>query len=629
MSFADIRERALLEWNDFQDPGKARILIGTGTCGRAAGADKVLSVIRETMSDLGIEATVSETGCIGLCYAEPLVELQKPDGPRVLYGNVTKESIGPLLTGFFRDDDLNAPLALATTSDVPAEGIPSLNELPMLKPQVRVVLKNCGVIDPGNINHYIARGGYEGLNKALQMEPEQVIEEVKASGLRGRGGAGFPTALKWGFCRQTPSDSKYMICNADEGDPGAFMDRSVIESDPHAVLEGMVIAAVAIGAEHGYIYVRAEYPLAIQRLEAAIAQAREHNLLGDGILGSDANFDVKIKKGAGAFVCGEETAMLASIEGDRGMPSSRPPFPAQSGLYGKPTNINNVETLANVPAILRDGSDKYSAYGTEASRGTKTFALAGKVSRTGLVEVPLGISVRDIVFGIGGGIPDGRAFKAVQTGVPSGGCIPESLLDLAVDYEALKDVGAMMGSGGLIVMDDRTCMVDVARYFTDFLVGESCGKCIPCREGVKHMLDILTDICEGKGDETSIETLERLAVGVKNGSLCALGGTAPNPVLSTLKYFREEYETHIRDGKCAAGVCKSLTTFKVSDALCKGCGRCVSDCPTGAITGEKKAIHVLDQSKCTVCGICYDVCPFDAVEVDMNSTRKEYAAVND
>jgi NADH-quinone oxidoreductase subunit F len=613
LNFEDIRKRALQEWQEFQDPGKARILIGTGTCGRAAGADQILEVIQKTIAEQGIEATVSETGCIGLCYAEPLVELQKPNGPRVLYGNLTEESIGPLLTDFFSGDDLNTSMALATTSAVSADGIPPLNELPMLKPQVRVVLKNCGVIDPENIDHYIARGGYAGLDKALQMEPEQIVAEVKASGLRGRGGAGFSTGTKWEFCRRAQSDIKYMICNADEGDPGAFMDRSVIESDPHAVLEGLIIAAIAIGAEQGYIYVRAEYPLAIQRLETAMEQARQNDLLGDHILGSDLNFHLQIKKGAGAFVCGEETALLASIEGTRGMPRSRPPFPAQSGLYGKPTNINNVETLANLPFILREGSDTFSAQGTQKSRGTKTFALAGKVTRTGLVEVPLGISVRDIVFGIGGGIPGGKEFKAVQTGGPSGGCIPAELLDTPVDYEKLAEAGAIMGSGGLVVMDEDTCMVEIAQYFVKFTQEESCGKCVPCRLGTHQMLQILKDITRGSGDLEDIALLQEIGQSVKLGSLCGLGQTAPNPVLTTIRYFLDEYEAHINDRTCPAGACEQMLSYSILLDKCVGCGVCLRACPVDAITGEKKEPHLLDQAQCIKCGACFDLCKFEAV----------------
>ena len=613
MKYEELKKRAAAQWAEFEDPARARILIGTGTCGRAAGAEQILRSIRAILARLDIRATVSETGCIGLCYAEPLVEMQQPDGPRVLYGGVQEDMLEQLLTDFFRNGDPRPDVALATTSAARVDGIPALYELPMLRPQVRVVLRNCGIIDPESLEHYIARGGYEGLRGALRMEPEQVIEEVKSSGLRGRGGAGFPTGVKWEFCRRAPGEQKYMICNADEGDPGAFMDRSVIESDPHAVLEGMLIAAYAIGAGQGYVYVRAEYPLAVERLEKAIAQAEACGLLGDGILDAGFNFRLRIKKGAGAFVCGAETAMLASLEGRRGTPRPRPPFPAHSGLYDCPTNINNVETLANVPVILRAGSAQFASHGTADSRGTKTFALAGKVCRTGLVEVPLGISLRQIVFEIGGGIPDGRAFKAVQTGGPSGGCIPANLLDLPVDYQRLAEVGAIMGSGGMVVMDEDTCMVDIARYFVDFTQKESCGKCVPCRLGTRQMLQILQDITSGKARAPDLALLREVGEAVKAGSLCGLGQTAPNPVLTTLRYFREEYDAHVIDGCCPAHVCAGLLSFRVDAEKCVGCTACAKVCPVNAITGKRKKTHTIDQTICISCGACFEVCKFDAV----------------
>jgi NADH:ubiquinone oxidoreductase subunit F (NADH-binding) len=445
------------------------------------------------------------------------------------------------------------------------------------------------------------------------MKPEQVIEEVKTSGLRGRGGAGFPTGQKWEFCRKATGTPKYLICNADEGDPGAFMDRSVLESDPHSVLEGMALAAYAIGAEHGYIYCRAEYPLALERLDLAIRQATEHNLLGDNILGSGFNLHLKIKMGAGAFVCGEETALMASIEGRRGMPRTRPPFPANQGLFGKPTTINNVETLANLPPILAKGGAWYAGFGTEKSKGTKTFALAGKVDRTGLIEVPMGITLKEIVFDIGGGSPIGKKIKAVQTGGPSGGCIPAELFDLPVDYERLAAVGSIMGSGGMVVLDENTCMVDVARYFLEFTKNESCGKCAPCRLGTRQMHEILTDICAGRGRPGDIELLEEIGAAVRKGSLCALGGTAPNPVLTTIQHYRHEYEQHIQDQRCFAGVCKALITYSINAETCNGCRVCATNCPQHAITGEKKQPHALNVELCIKCGICYEMCKFDAV----------------
>ncbi|MFQ6122720.1 MAG: NADH-quinone oxidoreductase subunit NuoF, partial [Dehalococcoidales bacterium] len=517
-----------------------------------------------TLAQHNLEATITQVGCIGLCYNEPLVDIVKPNRPRICYSNVTPEIIPQLIEDYIINDNPRPDLALGTIGDGSVDGIPKLFELPMLKPQLRIALRNCGIIDPESINQYIARGGYSGLVKALGMTPEEVIEEIKKSGLRGRGGAGFPTGLKWEFCHKSPGKIKYLICNADEGDPGAFMDRSVLEGDPHAVLEGMLIGAYAIGATDGYIYVRAEYPLAIERLKLALQQMEEYGLIGDNILGSDLSFHLKIKEGAGAFVCGEETAMMASIEGKRGMPRPRPPFPAQSGLWGKPTNINNVETWANVSAILQRSGDWYANYGTEKSKGTKTFALAGKINRTGLIEVPMGITLQEIVYEIGGSIPDNKRFKAVQTGGPSGGCLPMSHLNRPVDYESLAEAGAIMGSGGMVIMDEDTCMVDVARYFLSFTQSESCGKCVPCRAGTKQMLDILENISRGRGRLEDIDLLLELSESIKAGSLCALGGTAPNPVLTTIRYFREEYEEHIKRHHCRAAVCRWLVSAPCS-----------------------------------------------------------------
>ncbi|MCW3490090.1 NADH-quinone oxidoreductase subunit NuoF [Dethiobacter alkaliphilus] len=480
--------------------------------------------------------------------------------------------------------------------------------------QKRLVLQNCGVIDPENIDEYLKKDGYEGLKKALKMKDTAIIEEVKKAGLRGRGGAGFPSGVKWEFTYKAKGDKKYVVCNADEGDPGAFMDRSILEGDPHAVIEGMLIAGFAIGADEGYVYCRAEYPLAIKRLRTALEQARERGYLGDNILGTGFNFNLKIKEGAGAFVCGEETALLASIEGERGMPRPRPPFPANSGLWGKPTCLNNVETFANVPYILRDGAEFFASVGTERSKGTKVFALTGKINNTGLAEVPMGMSIRDIIFDIGGGVKDGKAFKAVQIGGPSGGCLPEDHLDLPVDYDSLTKAGAIMGSGGLVVMDETTCMVDLARFFLTFTQNESCGKCTPCREGTKRMLEILERITQGKGEADDIETLEELAYSIKDSSLCGLGQTAPNPVLSTLRYFRQEYEEHINEGKCSAGVCTDLLTYYIDAELCIGCRACTKVCPSEAITGEKKEAHDIIIETCIKCGACIEKCKFDAVK---------------
>ena len=615
MDFEAIRTKAISEWESLGKSTSPVIFIGTATCGRAAGADTVLEAINAALERHKIKANITQVGCLGLCYAEPLVDIIKPGRPRIHYGNLTPELAAQLVEEYLVNDNPHPDLALGTTGNGRLPDIPDLYELPVLKPQVRIALRNCGLIDPENINHYIARGGYRGLTRALEMTPEAVISEVQESGLRGRGGAGFPTGMKWGFCRKAQGEPKYIICNADEGDPGAFMDRSLLEGDPHAVLEGILIGAYAIGANEGYIYIRAEYPLAIERLQLALRQMAEYGLLGDNILGSGFSFHLKIKEGAGAFVCGEETAMIASIEGKRGMPRSRPPFPANSGLWGKPTNINNVETWANVSAILEKGAEWYAGYGTEKSKGTKTFALAGKINRTGLIEVPMGITLKEIIYGIGGGIPNGKRFRAVQTGGPSGGCLPESLLNLPVDYDSLTQAGSIMGSGGLIVLDEDNCIVDTARYFLTFTQTESCGKCVPCRLGTKQMLNILEDITGGKGKPEDIDLLTELSKSVKAGSLCALGGTAPNPVLTTLRYFRDEYEEHIVQKKCRALVCTALTSYYILPDKCQGCLICLRNCPVEAISGDKRMVHVIDQSKCISCGACLEVCPpkFSAV----------------
>ncbi|MGD0795251.1 MAG: NADH-quinone oxidoreductase subunit NuoF [Dehalococcoidales bacterium] len=560
MNYEEIRKKATSQWQALQNGQKPRIFIGTGTCGMAAGAEEILATLRKELESNGLKADIVQVGCIGFCYAEPLIEIIKPGKPGIFYGNLTPSKVSEIVRDYLAGENPRPDLALVCRDNTGVDGIIGFADFPVLKPQARLVLRNCGNIDPEDINHYVANDGYSGLARALKMKPQEIIDELKKSGLRGRGGAGFPTGMKWQFCRDAPGTQKYIICNADEGDPGAFMNRAVLEGDPHTVLEGMVIGAYAIGASEGYIYVRAEYPLAIQRLKVALAQMDKSGFLGENILDSGFNFHIKIKEGAGAFVCGEETAMMASIEGNRGMPRPRPPFPATSGLWGKPTTINNVETWAHAAVIMQKGADWFANYGNEKSKGTKTFSLVGKVQRTGLIEVPLGITLREIVYGIGGGIVGGKKFKAVQTGGPSGGCLPTGFLDSPVDYESLAAAGSMMESGGMVVMDEDNCMVDVARYFLTFIQLESCGKCIPCRWGTKQMLDILNDIVSGKGRPGDIDLLLELADGVKNGSLCALGGTAPNPILTTIRYFRDEYEAHINEKRCPAGACKALLT---------------------------------------------------------------------
>ena len=614
-SLTKIYSKATDEWEALQTSSVPVLYVGAATCGRAAGAGDVIARVQAEIWDKDIDAKLVQVGCLGLCCFEPLVVVQKPGSPQVCYGNVDTDKIARILEKFVLGDDPCAEWALGTMTPGELDGIGKFSEHPMMTRQVRHVLRNCGVINPKDMSHYLARDGYRGFLQALELGPDKTLEEVKKSGLRGRGGAGFPTGQKWQFCRTAPGEAKYVICNADEGDPGAFMDRSIMEGDPYSVLEGMAIGAYVIGAARGYIYARGEYPLAISNLSIAIQKSRSLGLLGDDILGSGFSFDVEIIRGAGAFVCGEETALIASVQGDIGSPRQRPPYPAQAGLWEKPTNINNVETWSNVPAIIRHGGKQFADIGTERSKGTKVFSLVGKVQNTGLVEVPMGTAMREIVYDIGGGPQKKRKFKAVQTGGPSGGCIPESLLDVPVDFDKLQEAGAMMGSGGLIVMDDRTCMVDVAKYFLAFLVDESCGKCTACREGVAQMHNVLVRICQGDGREGDIELLEQLGPYVKETSLCQLGGTAANPVLSTLRYFRDEYETHIHDKKCRAGVCKSLVRFAINAETCKGCGLCLRDCPTKAISGEKKEPHHIDSELCVQCGVCYEDCPFDAVIV--------------
>ncbi len=608
------RESAKKRWSEFFESDKPRILVGAATCGRAAGALDVMEEFKKELSAAGISDKVElvETGCLGLCYAEPLVEIRACGTPSVLYSNVSPKDVAKLVKEHVVGGNAVREKAEAVMSDAEYDGIVPFKKHPMVELQKRVVLRNCGVINPDDFLHYLARGGYEGLERAFSMSPEDVIEEMKKSGLRGRGGAGFPTGMKWSFARASKSDEKYIICNADEGDPGAFMDRSVLEGDPHAIVEGLMIAGYAIGAQHAYIYVRSEYPLAIERLKTAIKQAEEAGLLRKK-LENGFEFEIKIKKGSGAFVCGEETSLMASIEGVRAMPRPKPPFPANSGLFKKPTNINNVETLAATSSIMRMGADKYAAFGSEKSRGTKTFSLAGKIKRTGLIEVELGIKLGDIVNKIGGGCTDGKNFKAVQTGGPSGGCLTKEHFGLPVDYENLAAVGSIIGSGGMVVMNEDSCMVEVAKYFVNFTENESCGKCVPCRMGTQHLHRILEKITSGHGEEGDIERLKKIAQAMKESSLCGLGQTAPNPILTTLRYFGDEYKAHIEEKKCPALACSKLVVYAVERDKCKGCTLCERACPTGAISGGLKKPHSIDASKCISCGACFQTCKFGAI----------------
>jgi NADH:ubiquinone oxidoreductase subunit F (NADH-binding) len=601
--------------------------IGTGTCGLGAGAGKTKIRIEGYLKSHHIDADVVEVGCIGLCVDEPIVDAQLVGRHRISFKSITEEKVDDLLDGLF-DNHLMDDNVICQFQDGETEAwdsVPYIEEHPFFAPQTRWVLKNCGILNPVSIDEYIVNGGFVALSNAISKHtPLEVCDVIEKSGLRGRGGGGFPTGKKWKFALNTAADQKYFICNADEGDPGAFMDRAVIEGDPFRLLEGLAISAYAIGASKAYIYIRAEYPLAIKRLKEAIRQAQEYGLLGFNILDSGFNLEIIIKMGAGAFVCGEETALINSIEGKRGMPRPRPPFPAVKGLFGKPTVINNVETLSNVPSIIINGAKWFNTVGTDSSKGTKVFALSGKIAKTGLVEVAMGTKLRDIIYDIGGGIPNNKKFKAVQIGGPSGGCIPESHLDIVVDYESLQTVGAMMGSGGLVVMDEDTCMVDVAKFFMDFIQRESCGKCIPCREGTRRMLEILERITHGRGSENGVEALERfkgvmylnrLAEVIKDTSLCGLGKSAPNPVLSTLHWFRDEYEAHIYERKCPAGVCAELLNYEIILDKCTGCGLCAKKCPSEAIIGNVKAPHFIIQDKCIGCGTCADVCRFNAVHI--------------
>ena len=609
----EIREKTFKEISLRKDrnyTGKEKhVLVCGGTGCTSSHSKNIIEKFEELIKKEGLDnVRVIRTGCFGLCAKGPIIVVRPED---TFYAAAHVDDVEEIVEKHLKNGEIVERLLC---KDIDGSMVKSLDELNFYKKQHRIVLKNCGLIDPENIDEYLAFDGYKALEKVLtSMSPDDVIKEVSDSGLRGRGGAGFPTGRKWQFAKNSTDEQKYVACNADEGDPGAFMDRSVLEGDPHAIIEAMAIAAYAIGANKGYVYVRAEYPIAVHRLQVAIDQARDYGLLGDNIMEKGFKFDLEIRLGAGAFVCGEETALMESVEGRRGEPRPRPPFPAVKGLFGKPTLLNNVETYANITQIILNGASWYASIGTEKSKGTKVFALGGNINNVGLVEVPMGITLREIVYDIGGGIPNGRKFKAAQTGGPSGGCIPEQYLDTPIDYESLSAIGSMMGSGGLIIMDDTTCMVNLARFFLDFTVDESCGKCPPCRIGTKRMLEILERLVAGKGKDGDIEKLEKLALNIKRSSLCGLGQTAPNPVLSTLKYFRNEYEAHIYEKRCPAGECKAMTKVMIDKTKCKGCRLCSKNCPVGAITGDLKSPFEINQDKCIKCGVCIAKCPFKAI----------------
>jgi NADH-quinone oxidoreductase subunit F len=589
------------------------------TCGRAAGGEEVYSVFENELKNHNLNIELKSTACIGMCSQEVIAEIELDGWTRLTYGNIKPDSVPGIIEKTINNGEIVKKHAIfqyrpQTGKEKIYEGVPFNDQHPILRDQQKIALKNCGNIDPFSIEDYIKNDGYQAVKKILDMTPEDVIEEIGKSGIRGRGGAGFPTAKKWTFCRNTKSDIKYVICNADEGDPGAFMDRSLLEGDPHSVLEGMIIAGYAIGATEGFIYCRAEYPLALKTLDKALADAREKNFLGKNILGNDFSFDISVREGAGAFVCGEETALIASIEDQRGMPRPKPPFPPIKGLYKKPTVVNNVETLANLPRIIVDSPEAYAAIGTDKSKGTKVFALAGKVKYTGLVEVPMGMSLKQVIYDIGGGGIKNRKIKAVQLGGPSGGCIPERLFDVPIDYDSINETGAIMGSGGMVVMDETSCMVDIAKFFLHFTAEESCGKCTPCRVGTKVMLEILERISDGNGKMEDLDTLQRLSDTIIDAALCGLGKTAPNPVLTTIRYFRNEYEAHILDKRCPAHCCAALLKFRVIPEMCIKCGICARSCESNAIRWEKGKVAFIDTDKCVKCRICFGVCPSRAIE---------------